>query len=60
MNAAYIQKLGYGRHFNDLSADAIKAFLYDLEFFNSNLSTYNQDGNKVLFSLLENELKKFN
>ena len=31
MNAAYIQKLGYGRHFDDLSADAIKAFLYDLD-----------------------------
>jgi len=59
MNAAYIQKLGYGRHFDDLSADAVKAFLYDLEFFTDNLSKYDQDGNKVLFSLVEMELKKY-
>ena len=60
MNAAYIQKLGYGRHFEELSSDAIKAFLYDLDFFTGNLSTYDQDGNNVLFSLLVNELKKYN
>ncbi|HMG89664.1 MAG TPA: MJ1255/VC2487 family glycosyltransferase [Chryseolinea sp.] len=59
MNAAYIQKLGYGRHFDDLSADAIKAFLYDLEFFTDKLSKYDQDGNKVLFDVLEVELKKY-
>ncbi len=60
MNAAYIQKLGYGRHFEELSADTIKAFLYDLDFFTANLSTFDQDGNKVLFSSLVNELKKYN
>ena len=59
VNAAYIQKLRYGRHFEALSSDAIKAFLYDLDFFTGNLSTYDQDGNKILFSLLANELKKY-
>ena len=59
MNAAYIQKLGYGRHFEDLSADAVKAFLYDISQFNDNLAGYNQDGNKVLFSLLDKELRKY-
>ena len=59
MNAAYIQKLGYGRHFDDLSADAVKAFLYDLDFFTANLSRYNQVGNNVLFSALTEELRKY-
>jgi uncharacterized protein (TIGR00661 family) len=59
MNAAYIQKLGYGRHFDDLSGDAVKAFLYDIDSFTGNLSTYHQDGNNVLFDLLKGELKKY-
>lgn len=59
MNAAYIQKLGYGRHFSGLTSDGLKAFLYDLDLFAANLSGYNQDGNKVLFSALREELKKY-
>jgi uncharacterized protein (TIGR00661 family) len=55
MNAAYIQKLGYGRHFDDLDPDKLKAFIYDLQVFKTNLATYRQRGNEVLFSKL-NEL----
>ena len=53
VNAAYIDKCGYGRHFEDLTADNLKAFLYDYEVFKKNLLSYKQDGNKILFSLLE-------
>jgi len=55
MNAAYINKLGYGRHFNSLNADYLKSFLYDLPLFKKNLSNYFQDGNQLLF----NKLKTF-
>ena len=55
MNAAYIQKLGYGRHFDSLNADGLKAFLFDLTLFEKNLSGYKQNGNEVLFG----ELKKY-
>ncbi|MES2133581.1 MAG: MJ1255/VC2487 family glycosyltransferase [Bacteroidota bacterium] len=53
MNAAYIDKLGYGRHFNDLSADQLKAFIYDLPSFEKKLSSYSQNGNEVLFKALD-------
>jgi uncharacterized protein (TIGR00661 family) len=33
MNAAYIEKIGYGRHFKSLGSDQLKAFLYDLPIF---------------------------
>jgi uncharacterized protein (TIGR00661 family) len=56
MNAAFIQKLGYGRHFENLEADSVKAFLYDLNKFSSTLSTYHQKGNEVLFKLLHKQL----
>jgi len=61
MNAAYIQKLRYGRHFNTLSADSLKAFLYELPVFEKELLAYAQDGNTVLFNeltLLLKEIKK--
>lgn len=53
MNAAYIEKLNYGRHFNILDADSLKAFLYDLNSFEMALQFYKQDGNKVLFTMLD-------
>jgi uncharacterized protein (TIGR00661 family) len=53
MNAAYIQKCGYGRHFDALDADCLKAFMYDLPLFQKNLSAYRQDGNALLFEKLD-------
>ncbi len=58
MNAAYIEKLGYGRHFDTLSADCLKAFLYDLPLFEKHLAAYEQKGNDVLFRELDGMLKK--
>ena len=56
MNAAYIQKNGYGRHFNELSADNLKTFLYDLPSFEKRLASYLQNGNEVLFNQLDETL----
>ncbi len=58
VNAAYIDKLGYGRHFENLTADNLKVFLYDLNIFKKNLSTYKQNGNEMLFRMLDEEIKK--
>jgi uncharacterized protein (TIGR00661 family) len=52
MNAAYIDKLGYGRHFPSLEADDLKTFLKDEPRFRKNLSTYSQNGNEILFDFL--------
>jgi uncharacterized protein (TIGR00661 family) len=60
MNAAYIQKLGYGRHFDVLNADGLKAFLFDLSLFEKNLSGYMQDGNEVLFAELGKQMNSIN
>lgn len=56
MNAAYIEKCGYGRHFETLDADHLKAFLYDLPRFRKNLVAYQQLGNSVLFELLDRKI----
>lgn len=60
MNAAYIEKLGYGRHFNEMTSDSVKAFFYDLESFRTQLSKYKQAGNQKLFAGLDNYLTQIN
>ncbi len=49
LNAAYIEKCGYGRHFHELKADHLKTFLSELSNFKKNISVYKQNGNKVTF-----------
>jgi uncharacterized protein (TIGR00661 family) len=56
MNAAYIEKLGYGRHFKSLGSDQLKAFLYDLPHFKKQLAQYDQKGNEKLFETLNLQL----
>ncbi len=53
VNAAYVEKLQYGRHFNTFSSDAIKSFLYDLPVFTKALQAFTHDGNASLFSGLD-------
>jgi uncharacterized protein (TIGR00661 family) len=56
LNAAEIEKLGYGRHFSAITPDNLKAFLYDLSGFEAALSHYAQRGNEVLFARLQEVL----
>jgi uncharacterized protein (TIGR00661 family) len=56
MNAAYIEKLGYGRHFKSLGSDQLKAFLYDLPIFKGQLAQYEQKNNEKLFETLNLQL----
>lgn len=57
VNASYIEKLGFGRHFEQLTADNLKAFLFDISKFNHNLALYSQNGNTILFEKLNNYLE---
>jgi uncharacterized protein (TIGR00661 family) len=58
VNAAYIEKLGYGRHFGKMASDSIKAFLCEIERFHDNLTSYSQNGNELLFQAIEREMEK--
>jgi uncharacterized protein (TIGR00661 family) len=53
VNAACIEKCGYGRHFSDFSPDGIKSFLYDREEYSDNLSCYSQNGNHDTFHAID-------
>ncbi|RNI28315.1 UDP-glucuronosyltransferase [Rufibacter immobilis] len=58
LNAAYVQKLGYGRYFPEFTPDGLKAFLYEVPQFQEQLQHYRQEGNEILFGELEKLLSQ--
>ncbi len=59
MNAAYIDKLGYGKHFNNLHEDSLKIFLSEIPLFEKKLASYKQNGNTILFNNINSMIKSF-
>ncbi|GGK85833.1 MJ1255/VC2487 family glycosyltransferase [Rufibacter glacialis] len=53
LNAAYVEKLGFGRYFPEFTPDGLKAFLYEVPRFQEQLKEYRQEGNAVLFQELQ-------
>lgn len=58
LNAAEVEKMGYGRHFESIAAENLKAFLGELARFETALAGYSQQGNEVLFGALDAELAR--
>ncbi|MFC6998952.1 MJ1255/VC2487 family glycosyltransferase [Rufibacter roseus] len=58
LNAAYVDKLGYGRYFPAFTPNGLKAFLYDVPQFQQNLAGYSQNGNELLFQKIDRQLEK--
>ncbi|RZK39969.1 MAG: UDP-glucuronosyltransferase [Hymenobacter sp.] len=52
LNAAEIEKRGYGRRFAAITAANVEGFLAELPAYEAALSSYQQDGNEVLFGRL--------
>ncbi len=52
LNGAEIEKRGYGRRFDAITAANVQAFLADLPQFEAALASYQQAGNEVLFARL--------
>ena len=57
LNAAEVQQMGFGRHFEAITADNLRAFLYGLPTYEAALAGYQQQGNEVLFALLDEQLR---
>ena len=58
LNAAEVEKMGYGRHFAAITVDNLRAFLSGLATFETALAGYRQQGNDVLFAGLDQLLKE--
>jgi len=59
LNAYYIDKLGYGRYYDELDRDKIEAFLYNLDVFKKNLKKYRQQDNSLILKKLDQLIKQY-
>jgi len=59
VNAAYIEKLGYGKMSNRFTYEDLQSFSLNLLVYQDHLSKYQQDGNRLAFSKLDNILMSF-
>ncbi|HEY1270677.1 MAG TPA: glycosyltransferase family protein [Terriglobales bacterium] len=53
LNAYYVDKLGYGAYWDELSKERIEAFLFNLDHYSENLSRYPRQDNSALFTELD-------
>ncbi len=58
VNASYVEKLGFGRHFEKFTSDNLKAFLFDLKLFQASLKHYTQKGNEEAFESIDREIDR--
>ena len=58
LNAAEVQQMGFGRHFEIITADNLRAFLAGLPGYEAVLAGYQQQGNEVLFAQLDEQLRE--
>jgi uncharacterized protein (TIGR00661 family) len=53
VNSRYLEKVGYGRHAEQIDATVLREFLDELPRYQQNLEAYHQDGNTVALSTLD-------
>lgn len=57
VNAAYIEKKGYGKFFESISLENIKDFIKGIPKYERKLAKYSQEGNKILFRNIDSEIE---
>jgi uncharacterized protein (TIGR00661 family) len=59
LNARYLEHLGYGLEAERIDADLVRMFLREAPKFASHVARHKQDGNALLFELVDRLLEKF-
>ncbi len=57
LNAYYVEKLGFGKYYDELDAEKIEAFLFELKKYKKNLKKYKRQDNTKLFKKLDALIK---
>jgi uncharacterized protein (TIGR00661 family) len=59
LNARYVEHLGYGLEAQQIESDLLKAFLRESHKFAGRVAKHKQEGNHVLFALVDKLLERF-
>jgi len=57
-NAYYIDKMGYGAYWDDLTKERVESFLFNLDGYRKNLATYPRQGNSALLAKVDELISK--
>jgi hypothetical protein len=58
LNALYLQQLGYGHHAEVLDTKTLEKFLGDVPRCAQALKGYSQDGNRLMFEALDEQIAR--
>ncbi len=58
-NAYYVEKLGYGKFWEDLDKEKIESFLFNLDFYRENLQKYPKEDNAKIFAKIDELINQY-
>jgi len=58
LNAYYLEKLGYGKYWDELDREKIEAFLYNLDYYKKELKKYQKENNSKIFKKIDSLVGK--
>lgn len=59
LNAYNLEKMGYGKYWDELDREKIESFLFNLEFYKENLKKYKREDNSKIFNKIDELIKEF-
>lgn len=59
LNAYYLEKLGYGKYWDELDKEKIESFLYNIDLYRTNLKKYKREDNSRIFKKIDELIKDF-
>lgn len=58
-NAYWIDKLGYGKYWDDLNKERIESFLFNLDLYKENLKKYPKEDNSKIFAKIDELVQQY-
>ncbi len=59
LNGYYLEKLGYGKYWDELNKEKIESFLYNLNLYKNNLKKYKKEDNSKILKKINEFLKDY-
>ena len=59
LNAYYLEKLGYGKYWDEINREKIEAFLYNIKTYQKKLGEYKRENNFQLFKKIDSLIKMY-
>jgi len=59
LNAYYLDKMGYGKYWDEISKEKIESFLYNTDIYKKKLLSYKKNNNKKLFQTVDRLIEKY-